>query len=98
MTFDELDRLGSLPEVEIGVHTQTHAVLPLLPDGEVRKEILGSYHILRERYAVKAVPLLAFPFGLFDGRTARLASDVCGWRHNFLVEPLVIVGGYERLS
>src|SRR5437763_3799878 len=76
MTFDELDRLGSLPEVEIGVHTQTHAVLPLLPDGEVRQEILGSYHTLRERYAGKAVPLLAFPFGLFDGRTARLASDV----------------------
>src|SRR5258705_11242081 len=28
----------------------------------------------------------------------RLASNVCGWRHNFFVQPLVIVGGYERLS
>jgi len=76
MTFEELDRLASLPEVDIGVHTQTHAVLPLLSDEEVRTEILGSYHTLRERYAGKVVPLLAFPFGLFDGRTARLANDV----------------------
>jgi hypothetical protein len=30
--------------------------------------------------------------------TSCLASNVCGWRHNFVVEPLVIVGGYERLS
>jgi hypothetical protein len=29
---------------------------------------------------------------------ARLGSDICGWRHNLFVEPLVVIGGNERLS
>jgi len=73
MTFDELRALADLPGAEIGVHTATHPVLPLLPDAEVQREIRGAYDTLRERFA-SVLPVLAAPFGLYDDRTLRLAA------------------------
>ena len=34
----------------------------------------------------------------YVGTTSSLASDVCGWRRNLLVEPLVIVGSNKGLA
>jgi peptidoglycan/xylan/chitin deacetylase (PgdA/CDA1 family) len=68
MTFEELSRFAALPSVDVGVHTVSHPVLPLLPDGELNREIVVGYRELRERFA-NAVPILAVPFGLFDQRT-----------------------------
>lgn len=72
MTFDELATLTTLPGVEVGVHTMSHPVLPLLDDSELEREIGQSYGALRERsHAV--VPVLAIPFGLYDERVLRIA-------------------------
>jgi peptidoglycan/xylan/chitin deacetylase (PgdA/CDA1 family) len=73
MTFGELDQLVLIPGVEVGVHTQSHAVLPLLGNVDAEREIAGCHDILRERYGIRAAPLLAFPFGLFDRRTHEIA-------------------------
>lgn len=74
MTFSELDALAGYDGVEIGIHTETHPVLPLLPDSELIAEVRNSFDQLRVRYR-NAIPVLAIPFGLFDARTLRLASQ-----------------------
>lgn len=74
MTFDELDRLISSGLVDVGVHTATHAALPLLPDEEVREEVRACYAALRERWP-GAVAVLAAPYGLVDERVVRLARE-----------------------
>lgn len=68
MTFAELERFAAIPTVDLGVHTVTHPVLPLLADAELDREIGACYHALRERFS-NTVPVLALPFGLFDRRT-----------------------------
>jgi peptidoglycan/xylan/chitin deacetylase (PgdA/CDA1 family) len=75
MTFDELAGLAAMPEVEIGVHTASHPVLPFLSTSDLEREILGCYADLRERFE-SVLPVLAIPFGLFDERTMRAASSV----------------------
>jgi peptidoglycan/xylan/chitin deacetylase (PgdA/CDA1 family) len=72
MTFEELAELAALPGVELGVHTVSHPVLPLLPDHELAYEIAAGHDALRERFA-RVVPVLAVPFGLYDERTLRTA-------------------------
>lgn len=74
MTFDELDRFVASGLVDVGVHTVTHAALPLLPDEEVREEVRACYAGLRERWP-GAVPVLAAPYGLVDERVVRLARE-----------------------
>jgi len=54
-------------------HTVTHAALPLLAAEEQQREIAASYQRLRER--VDAIPVIAYPYGLYDGRTLRAAHD-----------------------
>ena len=73
MNFDELSEFASQPWVEIGVHTVSHPVLPLLSDHELAHEIAASYDALRERFTTGIVPILAVPFGLYDERTIRTA-------------------------
>lgn len=75
MTFQELAALTTLPWVEIGVHTVSHPVLPLLSDADLEHEISGCYAALRDRCRA-VVPVLAIPFGLFDQRVLRVARAV----------------------
>jgi peptidoglycan/xylan/chitin deacetylase (PgdA/CDA1 family) len=72
MTFAELAQLATIPSVEVGVHTVSHPVLPLLSDADLRQEIAAAYADLRERFAA-VLPILALPFGLYDERTLRIA-------------------------
>jgi peptidoglycan/xylan/chitin deacetylase (PgdA/CDA1 family) len=72
MTFDEIEALSAKTDVEVGVHTVSHPVLPLLSDAELRDEILGCHAALQERFA-GARPILSIPFGLYDDRTIRAA-------------------------
>ena len=74
MTWDEIVRFAASAPVDIGVHTVSHPVLPLLGDEELVGEVAGAYRTIRER-AGAAVPMLAIPFGLYDARTARLARE-----------------------
>ena len=72
MTFDEVAALARIPTVDLGVHTVSHPVLPLLSDDELRQEIGGCYSILRQSFA-RALPMLAVPFALYDRRTIDIA-------------------------
>jgi peptidoglycan/xylan/chitin deacetylase (PgdA/CDA1 family) len=75
MTFDELTAFAAMPGIEVGVHTVSHPVLPLLSDSEIRREIDDAYVALRDRFS-NAIPILAVPFGLYDERTLRAARSV----------------------
>jgi peptidoglycan/xylan/chitin deacetylase (PgdA/CDA1 family) len=68
MNTDELTALAALPQVEFGVHTLSHPVLPLLSDVDLAREIAESHASLRERLP-RVLPVLAVPFGLYDQRT-----------------------------
>ncbi len=74
MTYEELTRFAALPSVDLGVHTLSHPVLPLLPDAALNQEIAAGYRALRERFG-NTVPILAVPFGLFDSRTVLAARE-----------------------
>jgi peptidoglycan/xylan/chitin deacetylase (PgdA/CDA1 family) len=89
MTFAELDEFAALPDVEVGVHTATHPVLPLLPELEQRREIELCADMLRARYR-NFVPILAAPFGLFDRQTEAVAT-ACGMR-----TVLTLAGGLDQ--
>jgi len=68
MHLGELAGFATLPGVDVGLHTLSHPVLPLLSDQELTREISAGYQILREHFP-NAVPVLALPFSLFDLRT-----------------------------
>ena len=74
MNFNEMTELARTPQVEFGVHTLSHPVLPLLTDREFLDEVGGCHRLLRDRLP-RVHPVLAIPFGLFDDRTAVLARD-----------------------
>jgi peptidoglycan/xylan/chitin deacetylase (PgdA/CDA1 family) len=74
MTWEELASLAAVPGVEVGVHTMSHPVLPLLSDADLQREIAGAHADLRERLA-SVLPVLAVPFGLYDARTLRAARE-----------------------
>jgi peptidoglycan/xylan/chitin deacetylase (PgdA/CDA1 family) len=68
MTWSELLDFAGTGAVEIGVHTRSHAALPLLTIAEQRQEIGGCYEVLRDHFPA-ASPILAAPFGLFNEDT-----------------------------
>lgn len=69
MSWVELLELGRVPGVDFGVHTVSHAVLPLLAEEAAVREIAGCFASIGDRLG-RCSPVLAAPFGLFDGRTA----------------------------
>jgi len=68
MTWSELSDFAETGPVEIGVHTRSHAALPLLPIAEQRREIAGCYEALRDHFHATS-PVLAAPFGFFNADT-----------------------------
>jgi peptidoglycan/xylan/chitin deacetylase (PgdA/CDA1 family) len=74
MSFAELTSISKHGGVEIGVHTCTHPVLPLLSDADIVAEIGGCLEELRAKFDC-TIPVLALPFGLFNSRVLRLASE-----------------------
>ena len=99
MNRDELIRFSRQPGVDIGVHTRTHPVLPLLPEREMLQEIQESYHRLRD-ICPQTVPVLAIPYGLFDRRTAETAR-AAGMTGALTLEAMVLrtlgAGGTSRI-
>ena len=73
MTFDELRQIPRSETLSFGVHTRTHALLPLLSPSEVLDEIRMGHAELREHLDDRVVSILAAPFGLYDARTNELA-------------------------
>ncbi len=72
MTWDEIERFAGTGSIDVGVHTITHPVMPLLDAAECEREVAESYRLIRDRMA-NAIPVLAIPFGLYDARTDGIA-------------------------
>jgi peptidoglycan/xylan/chitin deacetylase (PgdA/CDA1 family) len=94
MTFGELDELARIPTVELGVHTVSHPVLPLLSDDELEREIAAAYSELQQRF-VGVLPVLAVPFGLYDERTLR-AACAAGLTASLTMAGVSVSGGTPR--
>lgn len=58
---------------EIGSHGISHSHMTSLSDEELTQELLDSRRLLEQRLG--RCDLLAYPFGDWDGRVARLAAD-----------------------
>ncbi len=74
MTWEEVVAFANPELIDVGVHTVTHPVLPLLDDDAAVAEVRDAYRTIRERIP-KAVAVLAIPFGLYDARTAPVARQ-----------------------
>ncbi|NOT07118.1 MAG: polysaccharide deacetylase family protein [Gemmatimonadales bacterium] len=101
MTYEEIEAMHRGGGVEVGVHTVSHPVLPLLSDGEFGREVGHCFGELRERFST-TIPVLAVPFGLFDLRTLRLAREA-GMTHCLTLENVLFgsasrEGAVSRLS
>lgn len=66
--------------VEIGSHTLSHPHLPALGDAELARELGESKALIEARLG--SCPLLAYPFGEWDGRVA-LAAREAGYEFAF---------------
>ncbi len=85
MSWEELRELSAMAPVEIGVHTQTHPVLPLVDEEDFEREVRGAWDAVETRLA-RALPVLAIPYGLYDERTVPLANRA-GMRAALSLEP-----------
>jgi peptidoglycan/xylan/chitin deacetylase (PgdA/CDA1 family) len=74
MTWDEIGRFAAGGLVDVGVHTISHPVLPLLDATERCAEVGVAYRQLAE-HVPGAAPILAIPFGLYDAATVRIARE-----------------------
>ena len=75
MTEGELRQVVGSEGVELGIHTASHPVLPLLSPANQREEILECHAWLRERFTGSVQPLLAIPFGLYTHASLSLARE-----------------------
>lgn len=74
LTENELINLES-EGLTMGAHTVSHANLPVLAESEVRSELLESRRWLEQRTS-RYVDWLAYPYGHFDDRVARVAGEL----------------------
>ena len=74
LTENELLDLES-EGLTLGAHTVSHANLPVLAESEVRNELLESRRWLEQRTS-RYVDWLAYPYGQYDDRVARVAGEV----------------------
>jgi peptidoglycan/xylan/chitin deacetylase (PgdA/CDA1 family) len=93
MTWTEIQDLGADPAVDVGVHTRTHAVLPLLSSEEQRLEVSRAFDRIRA-VTQRPLPVLAVPFGLFDSATSRIAADA-GMSEVLSVHPATLARSQE---
>jgi peptidoglycan/xylan/chitin deacetylase (PgdA/CDA1 family) len=66
----ELARHG----IDLGAHTLTHRSLTLLPEDEIRHEVLGSREAI-EQHAGVSVRTFCYPRGHFDERVKQIVRD-----------------------
>jgi peptidoglycan/xylan/chitin deacetylase (PgdA/CDA1 family) len=78
MTWQELRELHADGH-EIGSHSRTHAILPLLSDAQLSDEIAGSRQQLRDKLGFE-IESFCYPNGDHDERVAA-AVERAGYRH-----------------
>lgn len=82
LSWDALSDLSSLPSVEIGSHTVSHAKLWTLNEDEIMRELRDSKASIEDRLG-RPCTSLAYPYGLADERTIRAARRA-GYEAAFL--------------
>ena len=88
-TVDELREATAHPGVTVGSHTWSHANLASLNTEAIDSEVVRSRDWLRATFADKAIPWLAYPYGL-DSTLAHLVLADASYRG-----ALRIVGGWH---
>jgi peptidoglycan/xylan/chitin deacetylase (PgdA/CDA1 family) len=73
MGVDALQRLARDQRFEFGCHTVSHPVLPFLSSEAQHIELVHAQRWL-EQMLPRVVPIVAYPFGLYDGRTLAEAA------------------------
>jgi len=87
MDWPQLKEIASRPGFNIGSHTLTHPHLPLLQDGELEREVLGSRLLLEDRLGIE-IRHFAYPYGEMDERVERVVGashyeSACSTRSGF---------------
>lgn len=72
MNFAELKALAADEKIDFAVHTLSHPALPLLPYDEQVSEMKDNLALL-ERMLPRVIPVVAYPYGLYDQTTVRAA-------------------------
>jgi peptidoglycan/xylan/chitin deacetylase (PgdA/CDA1 family) len=80
--------------VTVGSHTSSHPFLPLLGEGDARREIAQSRTQIEEMLHRQAL-LFSFPFGGFNNRLVELCRDA-GYRRVFTTLPLLAFGDSDE--
>jgi peptidoglycan/xylan/chitin deacetylase (PgdA/CDA1 family) len=78
MSWDELKQMHADGH-EIGSHSQTHAILPLITDEQLEREVAGSRDHLKQRLGFE-IDTFCYPNGDCDERVAA-AVQRAGYRH-----------------
>jgi peptidoglycan/xylan/chitin deacetylase (PgdA/CDA1 family) len=91
-TRAELQRALSHPGITVGSHTWSHANLAALDDVEIASEIQESRDWLRANFGEKAIPWIAYPYGLDSDKAHKLAASA-GYSGG-----LRIGGGWHNLT
>jgi peptidoglycan/xylan/chitin deacetylase (PgdA/CDA1 family) len=78
MTWEQLRTMHDEGH-EIGSHSRTHAILPLVSDSQLDDEIAGSRRTLREKLGFE-IQSFCYPNGDHDDRAVR-AVERAGYRH-----------------
>jgi peptidoglycan/xylan/chitin deacetylase (PgdA/CDA1 family) len=78
MSWDQLRAMHDEGH-EIGSHSRSHAILPLVSDAQLDDEIAGSRHTLREKLGFE-IQSFCYPNGDHDLRAVR-AVERAGYRH-----------------
>jgi peptidoglycan/xylan/chitin deacetylase (PgdA/CDA1 family) len=85
LTWDDLRKLCARAWINVGAHTRTHPILPLLDDRAARDEIVGSKLDLEDRLQVP-VEAFCYPAGLFSDRDVGIVARG-GFRYACTGEP-----------
>jgi peptidoglycan/xylan/chitin deacetylase (PgdA/CDA1 family) len=74
-TRAELRRALSYPGITVGSHTWSHANLAALDDAEIAAEIQVTRDWLHANFREKAIPWIAYPYGLDSDKTHTLVAS-----------------------
>ena len=80
------------PGIVLGSHSWTHANLTRSTPAELEAEMTRPLEWLRAEFGARAVPWIAYPYGLHDARVERAAREA-GYRGG-----LAITGGWHRVG
>lgn len=80
-----LRRLAADARFDFGCHTVTHPALSRLSENEQEQEMARAQAWL-EREVLRVVPIVAYPFGLYDARTIR-AAHAAGMTAGVTMQP-----------